>query len=356
MRQQGFVLVAAIWLLAILAMAAGFFSLWLQRSIELAQIQLDRSQGTIDIQSTQSTVLYMLSTYGISQAGIEIPSNTTQQQATMSLDDFFQGAKSPAINDMGERVYTIDGNEIHMNNTSYKGMGSSYFAIQDNAGLINITQIKPHQLTRLLDIAGYGANTNPEELIDKLQDYIDPDDLHRLNGAESYHYRQASMHPPANAELKTSLQISSILGWNQYPNLLINKDIMPALSIAPKNLMNINTATKVAMMVELEIDDVTAEKLIQTRNESPFASINEVTTRANLPIANLFEQATTFPSTTFRIYFWHKDARLEREISIKLNDFARHSSPWLIANDLSQTLSEQHANAESQKPETHLFD
>lgn len=369
MRQQGFVLVAAIWLLAVLAMAAGFFSLWLQRSIQLAQIQLERSQGAIDIQSTQATILYMLSTHGFSQAGIEIPTQngaSPTQPTSMSLDDFLQGGKSSptiqdakpssTINDMGEVIYTIDGNEVRLDNTVYSGVGSSYFAIQDNAGLITLPHIKPSQLTRLLELAGYASSTNPEELIAKLQDYTDPDDLHRLNGAESYHYQQASMTPPSNTDLKTPYQITSILGWTQYPRLLTNKDISLALSVAPKNLLNLNTATKTTLLVELNIDEVTADTLIQARNEHPFESTYDAMNRTGLSIANIYEETITFPSRIFRIYFWHKEARLERMISIRLNNFANHASPWLIANDISQTISEQHANAETQKPETRLFD
>jgi general secretion pathway protein K len=361
MRQQGFILVAAIWLLAVLAMAAGFFSLWLQRSINLAQIQLERSQGAIDIQSTQATALYMLSTYGLSQAGIEIPvqsTNAPSQPASMSLDDFFKGTSTPSVtlDEMGDVIHTIDGNEIRLDSSSYTGLGTSFFALQDNGGLIDVVRINPQQLTRLLNLAGDSTNNRPEELIAKLQDYVDPDDLHRLNGAESYHYQQASMPPPTNTSLKTPAQLTSVLGWNQYPQLLTDDNLYFSLSITPRNLLNLNAATKTAMMVELDIDEATADHLIQRRNERPFSSLHEVVSQTDLYTAAIYDQASVYPSRVIRLYLWHKEARLERVISIRLNNLASHASPWLIATDISQTISEQHANAESQKPETRLFD
>jgi general secretion pathway protein K len=357
MHQKGFVLVATIWLLAILAMAAGFFALWLDRSLKLAQIQHDRSQGALDILATKSTLLYMLSTNGISQAGLRVPTDSAApQESSISLDDFFLGAPNTTnkMNDMGEIILTIDGNEIHFDNTSYKGIGSARFAIQDNAGLISLTQLNKTQLELLMQTAGY-TNVNTNELIDKLQDYIDSDDLHRLNGAESYHYRQEGIAPPTNEPLKTSREIQHILGWNQYPNLLTNQKLAQSLTVVPNGQVNLNTATRETLKIELGLDEISIDKILEEREKAPFQTVNEVNSRTKLPLIGLIEKTITFPSSELRIYFWHKGARLEREISIKLNDLAHLSTPWLIGDDFSQSLSEQHVQAESQKPKTNLF-
>lgn len=358
MHQRGFVLVATIWLLAILAMAAGFFALWMDRSLKLAQMHHDRSQGALDIQATQATLFYMLGTNGISQAGLEIPIDSeATKESTMSLDEFFQGAREPAIavDEMGNKVHSIDGNEIHFDGTSYEGIGSARFAIQDNAGLISVMQLRKPQLERLMKAAGY-TNVNSGELIDKLQDYTDFDDLHRLNGGESYHYRQEGIAPPTNEQLKTPYELKQVLAWNQYPNLLTNPKLAQSLTVTPDGLINLNTATRDTLSIVLDLDEASIETILAEREKALFKTIDEVNLRTRLTIPGLVEQTVTFPSSQLRIHFWHKGARLERVISIKLNDLARLSSPWLISEDLSQSLSEQHVKAESQKPKTILFD
>jgi len=79
-------------------------------------------------------------------------------------------------------------------------------------------------------------------LVAKLKDYIDLDDLHRLNGAESFHYRQRNLPPPTNRFLSNPMECKRILGWAEQSGLW--KDLALAQltnTILPVN-PNFNTA------------------------------------------------------------------------------------------------------------------
>ena len=69
-------------------------------------------------------------------------------------------------------------------------------------------------------------------LIDKFLDYLDANSFRRLNGAEAPEYLEAGLDPPANAPLRTPLEVRRVLGWRDIEGLA--RDDTPRLtSIAP---------------------------------------------------------------------------------------------------------------------------
>lgn len=202
--QKGFVLVATVWLLAILSMAAAVFAAWVNIGVENAQKQHDYTQGSIDIASTRATLFYLLATQGMTSAGLTMPTQGVSngpKKATMSLDDFLAGAPP---SDMGQMSTGIIGSELRLDGSVYEGSGSAYFSIYDESGFISLNSPQKEWLTRFLMLMCCSLEKS-KELIDKLQDYTDADDFHRLNGAESYHYAQKKIRAPGKHPARISL-------------------------------------------------------------------------------------------------------------------------------------------------------
>ena len=139
--QTGFVLVAALWLLAILTIAASFFALWTQNVVTIIQSRQNDIQGEIDILSTKANLMYLLSTQRFTIAGLTIPD---------ALPDFIV---SDNIWDNEPTVLPV-GKEIRLDDTVYHGYGNAFFALQDEGGLINLNLANNPVLSRLLEELG----------------------------------------------------------------------------------------------------------------------------------------------------------------------------------------------------------
>ena len=80
--QRGFVLVATLWLLAIMTIGAAFFAAWTEKAVRLAGDLQAGIQADIDMRSTEATVLYLLGTQRMTLAGLTLPDPVTQAEST----------------------------------------------------------------------------------------------------------------------------------------------------------------------------------------------------------------------------------------------------------------------------------
>ncbi|MDO8344641.1 MAG: type II secretion system protein GspK [Cellvibrio sp.] len=354
-HQQGFILVGTIWLLAILALAAAVFAKWVEAGIATAQEQHNYTQGNIDIASTKATLFYLLSTQGMSAGGLTVPTpQGTEQKLNISLDNFLSGA--PAFqDDMGAELTQPTGNELRLDGTAYQGTGSAYFSIVDESGLLSINTPNSTELYQMLLYLGYDVSKSTD-LIDKLLDFKDFDDAHRLNGAERYHYIQKKLPPPANSLLLTRFQLSSIIGWKEAKELWETPNLLDNLTTSRKAAININTASKEALVIALNLTQSQAEALVEARENAPFQHLLDAESRSKQKLTDRFDIIRVLPSATLRIHFWHKGARLDREVSIELNNVASRGAPWLIASDISLKLPTHYVKTNPVEPQTNLFD
>lgn len=324
--KSGFVLVTTLWVLAMLTMAAGFISLWTQRSLAIAQARQEDIQGEIDSHSTQANVIYLLTSQRMTIAGLTVP-DITKPELT----------EEQVINAFEEETVLPVGAEITLDDRPYFGHGKAYFALQDEAGLFNPMLATEPALDRLLGLLGVEAELRGP-LIAKLQDYMDLDDWHRLHGAESAHYNKRNLPPPTNHFLRTPLEVKSVLDWAAQPQLWQNNlfgQLTTLFSVSP----NFNTAPLLVLQAAYNMTAESAERLINLRQTTPFLTLSSVTQIANVNLEVDPFEVKFFPSSFLRLTLWYAGARRIRQVHIELTPAAHNDKPWQIKSSLELGLS-----------------
>lgn len=130
--------------------------------------------------------------------------------------------------------------------------------VEDEESKININYASEN-LLRLV-FQGTGIDKDREnELIDSLRDWIDPDDAHRLNGAEDEYYEPLG-YSTKNDRIDTIDELNLIKGFNE--GILYgdeeHKGISNMITTFGSGGLNINTASRELMSLlglsEIEID------------------------------------------------------------------------------------------------------
>jgi hypothetical protein len=370
-----------LWVLAILTLAASLFAAWTQRTIELVQTRQIDLQGEIDMSSTQATLIYLLTTQRFTIAGMTISSNIAQQQPKSPvnledladdsktleeiLDEFaeLQRQKQQQQQDNSTTIWgnndndTIlpDGSEIALDDQPYEGYGKAYFALQDEGGLLNL-QLEPEiVLNRFLGLFDIEYELRAP-LIAKFNDYVDLDDLHRLNGAEAYHYEERHLPPPRNRLLIHPLEIYRVLDWREQKNLWNHEQLGQLTTVTVAAHPNFNTAPALVLQAAYNLNELAVERLIKIRQSIPLYMVNTVTQIAGMPPeVNPFE-SNFFPASALRLTLWYEGAQYMRQTYLRLTPTFSGNKPWQIDTRLQLTLLPHYTQISPSHAPTTLFD
>lgn len=288
--QHGFVLVATLWILAIITIAASYFAERVSRSIAQAQKKQEVTQQLLEFANTRADILYRLGTTPFSFYGLGEP-------PAIALDD-----------------------------RPYHGSGEDIVRLQDNRGLLNVNFVEQNMMSRLLGQLGIPVEKR-DAMIDALRDYIDTDDLRRLNGAETSEYAALGLPPPPNDWLASPYQLKNIIGWRDQPQLWENQHLLQLVTSSRVTGFNPNTAPMAVLSSLPGGTRDTAEALIVLRNKKPLYTLNQLAgfTSGELdPDFFLF-----FPGNSIRIT--QQGPRLPWAIQFSLSLTPRsEDAPWRI--------------------------
>lgn len=176
-----------------------------------------------------------------------------------------------------ERLLRLDGARYRMPagplapaRTARAGAGDAAYVVvqlQDRGGLYNLNALNPPATYLLLRSLGV-EDVPARRLSDSLADFVDPDDLVRLNGAERADYEEAGLPGPANWAIVHPAQALRALGWT---TALTPAQIDRFLDISyidystePKNL---NTATPAVLKAWFGIDDAGVARFLELREK-----------------------------------------------------------------------------------------
>ncbi len=315
-KQQGFILAAVLWVLAIMLIAVGIFHAYVQRKLEIGLQAKAHIQQQLDNQSTEQTLLYLLSTSRMTLAGMTF-SPLTQAQL---LDENFS--------------YTAAvGDELLMDGTVYQGVGTSGFSVQDNGGLLAINAPDISVLSNFMDHFERDPGTKTR-LMGALQDYIDADDLLSLSGAEKLDYAAKNMPPPTNDYLRTPLELKRVMGWQEWLVEHPEFDVQNWLSIGRFSIMNLNTMPRSLFAKYLNLNEQLTDQLIAERKTNPFHSVEEFVLRTGLLLTLDEERYRFLPGNEMRLKIWNKGGSQARLISLQLTPNGL-LGPWLVDYEYS---------------------
>ena len=265
-KQRGFVLVMTLWVLAIVAIAAGYFAERVARSVELAQQARQNTQAMIDMAGTRAELLYRLGTTTMTEYGL--------------------GRGNTAI---------------ALDNRPYLGLGKTLVRLQDDRGLLNLNLTDDGSLQRFLGLLGVPADQR-SHLIDTLRDFTDADNLVRLNGAEAADYLALNLPPPPNRNLLTPWEARRIIGWRDYPDLWKNGRLADLTTTSASVGINPNTAPAEVLATLPGVTEDIARRIIALRKLSPIINEAPIVALTSIPLNQLFQtKIIAIPSNSLRI-------------------------------------------------------
>lgn len=291
-RERGFVLALTLLTLAILAVALGFLFERTLAELRLAQARSERLDAILGIADTQADVLYRLLTNPMTFAGVGVQPN-----------------------------------QIRVDDTIYRGDRGTLVSLQDTRGLFNLNYMPEERLARFLQ----ALDVPPLEaapLIDTLRDYIDDDDLRRLNGAEASEYAAAGLPPPRNAILLTPLDLRNVLGWADRAELWGERSVESLTTTARVTGFNPNTAP---LEVLLSVPGVTRESagaLMALRKERTLFELDFMRF-GGAPSGTMFLPTLVMPAPTLRVTHYTPKASWAMRYSVTLTP-RDPQGPWRI--------------------------
>lgn len=265
--QRGFVLVATLWVLALVAVVAGFFAERLGQARAQAQAAQARAQALVDLSGARADVLYRLATTPVSLYGLGLPPEA------LALDD-----------------------------RPYRSVGDTLVQVQDNRGLLNMNMVDDARLNRFLGVLGVPAERR-SALVDALRDYVDEDVLKRLNGAEAQEYAAAGLPPPRNAKLVAPLEAKRVFGWAQTPQLWRNDALQRLTTTGTSYSMNPNTAPWQVLAAMRNMTPEGVQALLAARKIAPITSAQQVMALTGVPVETdpMLTEVVVLPADSWRV-------------------------------------------------------
>ncbi len=155
------------------------------------------------------------------------------------------------------------------------GAGEFTYRLSDEESRININGAAPDRVDRLLTAVGLDKQVR-DVISDSLQDWKDPDDLHRVNGAESedYYLKLPVPYRARNGVLQDEAELLQIRGVTR--EIYRGSEHRPALSdlvtVAGRDAVNMNTAP-VPVLTALGLSQAEILEITGTRVRAPYTSV-----------------------------------------------------------------------------------
>ena len=157
------------------------------------------------------------------------------------------------------------------------GPGEFSYRLRDEEALLNLNTAQPGRLESLLDALGV-QRAQRDTIVDSIQDWRDPNEEHRLNGAESedYYLKLSVPYRSRNANIESINELLQIRGIT--PALFHGPGDGRAVGLADTvtvrtvGQVNINTAAPIVLRA-LGLSDAEITTVIQTRRDTPYATV-----------------------------------------------------------------------------------
>lgn len=266
-KKKGSATIFSLFFSAVILTLAIAFNLIVRENLKTSLALQYKSNALITANSALNLLLYYILSGTTLQREILIP----QANATLGVD----------------RI-PLNGTEIEL-----KIPERVLLSLRDTNGLISLTYINTQALKRLILRHTNNDTQRADIIIDSLLDWIDRDDLTRLNGAERDYYRNQNLsYSPRNYPFQYKEEFVLIRGmdWELY------RKLEPYLTILPANGFNPNTAPDEVLLAYLDLN--TPQDLYPIKNylqTKPLTSDTELFGLVGRKIA-VSEEVYYFPS------------------------------------------------------------
>lgn len=208
---------------------------------------------------------------------------------------------------------------LRVDGRTYRLSSGVRVSVQDMRGLISIVVYDPGVMTRFLVAHGV-PERDAAPLQDKLADYNDLDDLHRLNGAEADEYAAAGLPPPRNDWPLSPFELSRVLGWRDHPALW--ERASDHFTAVREGWLNPNTAPP-EVLAALPGATPQAVRAVLDLREQGFHVDSAAALRGLTGIALVDDPVAFFPGVFYRLRLWRPQDTRAVEYTVMLAPDAR---------------------------------
>jgi general secretion pathway protein K len=230
----------------------------------------------------------------LAEAGVE--------RAIMEL--FYRKQNPLAFEEEGLDAWRIDGSDY----IGSLGKGSYRVRLIDESGKIDLNQAPEVLLRNLLtnlDFADEDRERTVNTLVDSILDWKDPDDLHRLNGAEDDYYQSLpNPYKARNGNFETVEELLLVKGMT--PEILYGRDRKPGLIDlvtvqGRSNKININSAPPGVLLALPGMTREMVEGLVAYRGEREIKNVQEIAGILGEALAQISPYISVTGSAVFTI-------------------------------------------------------
>ena len=190
----------------------------------------------------------------------------------------------------------------------------STVTLRDTSSLLPATQLDARRFKRLVVAAG-GTPEQSATLSDSYQDWIDTDNLKRLNGAEEYYYRfdQGYGFKPRNSKgIQAVAELQLLRGFAE--NGLFER-LQKDLVLYGSGAFNVNTADAKMIAVALDIPIDQARQLVTIRENQGPLNQRLLTLVTGKNFSGLYQGISAWPGRSVKITIHSKVGRAEERLS-----------------------------------------
>jgi len=295
LKQRGFILVATLWILAGITIAAAYFAERISKSIALAKQYDAHIQSQIACSDSKAEIAYLLASRPLSFYGLGDVST-----------------------------------HIKLDNRPYRMEGDCIARFQDARGLYVINAADRGSLGILLTQKGVPESEH-DRLYDALMDYIDPNpNVHRLNGVAKSEYKDRNLPDPTDRALVTPDQLRLVYGWKDQAALWAGDEpITDWISTGRTIAVNPNTAAPAVLLTLPGMTPAILPKILQYRSIEPILNEGQLANLVGIDPQSLFLKVIAYPADSIRVSLGSEG----QETSIRYNVALTPTdpvAPWRI--------------------------
>jgi hypothetical protein len=200
-------------------------------------------------------------------------------------------------------------------------------SVQDQRGLLPVNSLTRPEMLALLAQFGVVA-ARADAMADILEDYLDTDDLKRLNGAERRDYAALGLPPPRDDWMLSVQEFTRMPLWRDEPKLL---DGLRGV-LNTRNLRDFNplTAPRAVLRVKFPVAaDEQMRRLLALRAEGQLLDANEAARLTGLPMN--VDEFILAPSPSKRVQVWAPGLPRVHEYNVQFTPGGT-LGPWLVSD------------------------
>lgn len=219
----------------------------------------------------------------------------------------------------------VDEQPLYLDGRPYETPDGAIVEALDDRATLSVNAADTSLMGAALMSLGVAAD-EANRMVAILQDYVDEDDLRRLNGAEKAEYAALGLEPPANTWFTDVRELRRLPLWRDRADLL--DKLEPWLGLRPERYVNPNTAPlELLKLLWPRIESAQWASFDSLRRQQPFGSSLAARAATGIPFDD--EHYVFHSMATLKLKVWAEGLPQALEYNLSLLPEGPRA-PWVI--------------------------